>query len=103
MGCSSALENALVVSRRGGLPTNPEGWVIGDRPWVDLRDLWAFRGENTSSLPQENPPTKLVEANGWIVHPDGTIELVAMVNHSQPQALPFDCAARSLIPNPVKN
>ena len=75
--CSSAVENSFVITGRGGLPPSPLQQPIGNRPWVDLRELSAFQGESTASLPQENPPTKLVEANGWIVQPEGQIELVA--------------------------
>ena len=93
-GCASALENSLTITGRGGLPPNPERQLISDRPWADLRDLSAFRSESAASLLQENTPPRLVEANSWIVHPDGKIELVALVNNAPPQGLPLNCAVK---------
>ena len=93
-GCASALENSLTVTGRGGLPPNPERQLISDRPWTDLRNLSVFRSESAASLPQENTPPRLVEANSWIVHPDGKIELVALVNNAPPQGLPLNCAVK---------
>ena len=96
-GCASALENSLIVTGRGGLPANPSWQLRGDRSWPDLRDLSAFRGQNTTSTPQKNAIARLVEANGWIVHLDGKIELVAMVGNPQKQQLPFNCAAKQFV------
>ena len=94
-GCSSSVENSFVIAGRGGLPPNPLRQLISNSPWVDLRDLSAFHSEGTASLPQENPPAKLVEANGWIVRPNGQIDLVAFAGHLQMQQLSFsNCAAR---------
>ena len=95
-GCESTVGSSFVVSGRGGVPLNPSHRVGGDRPWADLRDLSAFRDRNTASIPRENAPGKLVEANGWIVRPDGEIELVALANHSRSPQFPFDCATNSI-------
>ena len=99
-GCASVLENSFVFSGRGGLPPNPSRQLISDRPWTDLRDLSAFRGQDTASTPRANVPGKLVEANGWIVHADGKIELVALVNNSRSPQFPFNCAAQLNQPIP---
>ena len=101
-GCGAdALENSFAFTGRGGLPPNPSRQLISDRPWTDLRDLSALRGQNTASTPEANTTGKLVEANGWMVHPDGKIELVARVDNGRSAQLPFDCAAKTLIPRPT--
>ena len=97
-GCGAdALGNSFTFSGRGGLPPNPSRQLISDRPWTDLRDLSAFRGESAASSPQANIPRKLVEANTWIIYPDGSIELVALAANSQPMQLPFNCTSRQLV------
>ena len=94
-GCALAVENSFVVTGRGGLPPSPLRQLISNRPWVDLRDSSPFESESTASSLQENIPTKLVEANGWIVGPDGGIELVAFAGHQQTQQLSsLNCGAR---------
>lgn len=91
-GCGTGLGSQFIVTGRGGLPPNPEQQLTGDRPWTDLRDLSAFRSpvalNSRSSDPQENDRHIIVEANAWIVHPDGTIELVfdRQVHQAQMQA-----------------
>ena len=95
--CSSAVENSLVITGRGGLPPSPSQQLISNRPWRDLRDLSAFQGESADNLPQANVPRKLVEANALMVHPDGGIELVALAANTQLMQLPFNCASRQLV------
>ena len=99
-GCGAdALENSFAFIGRGGLPPNPSQQLISDRPWTDLRDLSTLRGQNTASTPEANTTGKLVEANGWMVHPDGKIELVALVDNSRSPQFPFNCAAQPKIPS----
>jgi len=98
-GCAAAVGSSFTVYGRGGLPPNPEQPLTGDRPWTDLRDLSVFRGEvanNSSSEQKKSDRPLLVEANAWIVHPDGTVELVAVVGNSRPQDLGNNCTARQL-------
>lgn len=75
--CSPGQGNFLLVTGRGGLPPDPEEQIIGDRPWADLRDLSAFRGERASASPSAEVPEAIVEANAWRVNERGEVELVA--------------------------
>jgi len=97
-GCAVAGEHSFIVTGRGGLPPNPEQFLTGDLPWIDLRDLSAFRSPvaqfSSSSDPDRNSRQTIVEANAWIIHPDGTVELVALAKNSQPEQLPTNCAAQ---------
>jgi len=95
-GCGVDPGSQFIITGRGGLPPNPSQQLTGDRPWTDLRDLSAFRGEvaNNSASESETRDRPLVEANGWIIHPDGTVELVAITSNSPPERLAHKCAAR---------
>ena len=96
-GCGADRGSQFIITGRGGLPPNPSQQLTGDRPWADLRDLSAFRSEvanNRYSESQKRDRPLLVEANGWIIHPDGTVELVAVIGNSRPQDLSNNCTVR---------
>ena len=101
-GCAATIEgSSFIVTGRGGLPPNPEGQLTGDRPWADLRDLSAFRGEvgqNISPEPVGGMERAIIEANAIRVNEQGEIELVAVVEASDPavSSLPLDCEGNEL-------
>ncbi|MBP0001081.1 MAG: S-layer family protein [Cyanobacteria bacterium SID2] len=83
--CGVAHENSFIVTGNGGLPPDPTDVLRGQNIWVDMR-LLEIRELNRSI--EDNPteeenssfvePTPLVEATGWDVKADGTVELVAI-------------------------
>ena len=86
-GCAANRGNSFTVTGRGGLPEDPTQPLRGRTVWRDLR-LASGSTENEppgnfpSSVvnPQSLRPTpvrQLVEATGWVMKPDGQIELVA--------------------------
>lgn len=80
-GCRPG-NNTLHVTGRGGLAEDPGAVIRGTTLWRDNND-YRTQQSPTASRPvaQASPPTPppLVEATGWIKHPDGTIELVAQM------------------------
>ncbi|MBE9039452.1 S-layer family protein [Oscillatoriales cyanobacterium LEGE 11467] len=80
-GCAIASGNSFTITGRGGLPENPLSLIRGGRTWDDLRTLTGDevsldRALSISQTPL-SPPQKLLEATGWVVRNDGTVELVA--------------------------
>lgn len=71
-------QSRFVVTGPGGVPATPEQDFGGDRPLVDLTQIPT---EATQAAAQPQPPVQplppLIEAQGWIKTPDGTITLVA--------------------------
>ncbi|MBW4552595.1 MAG: filamentous hemagglutinin N-terminal domain-containing protein [Aphanocapsa sp. GSE-SYN-MK-11-07L] len=89
-GCRAETTTAsrFVVTGRGGLPTNP-GDLLTNEPV--LNDLGQPVGMSPSS-PEATPPEQksqaapppIVEAQGWVVRPDGKIVLTAQTAVAQP-------------------
>jgi filamentous hemagglutinin family protein len=97
-GCQWTADSEFVATGRSGIPANPNRPLSSNRSWSDVRDLSAFRGETVeaASVPAQTPKP-LVEATGWVVNEDGTVELVTTA--SNPQLGNFS-ASRC---NPVEN
>ena len=101
-GCSPTIQgSSFIVTGRGGLPPNPEEQLISDRPWSDLRDLSAFRGEVSKDISPEpvgSVEGEIIEANSWRTNDRGEIELVAVVSgsHLAVSSLPPKCQGREL-------
>ncbi|MBC6417958.1 MAG: S-layer family protein [Prochloron sp. SP5CPC1] len=85
--CAAALGSSFTNIGQGGLAESPLGYIRSQsQVLVDLRDFTELPEE---SLPQgEFPsvselvkplPTPIIRATGWIIHEDGTIELVASI------------------------
>ena len=101
VGCGVALGSSFIVTGRGGLPADPTAPIRGQTIWEDMRrfedsiggdrafDDRAFDEVLSPRPPQAAMPNpqlaqpdarnslSLVEATGWKVHPDGTVELIA--------------------------
>jgi filamentous hemagglutinin family protein len=76
--------NQFIITGRGGLPPTPSAAVDRDAIQVDL--VTADVTDQPASSPRESnqnpssatpPDAPIVEAQGWIVGPDGTVYLVA--------------------------
>ncbi|MDJ0649782.1 MAG: hypothetical protein QNJ60_13890, partial [Xenococcaceae cyanobacterium MO_188.B19] len=98
-------ENEFVVTGRGGLPTNPNELLKGDAvlsaEWVTLSDA-AETLEVQDSHPDNrrvgnaHPTRKIVEAQGWIIAPNGNVILTAaptpQAPNKLPWSIPYDCS-----------
>ena len=90
-GCTADQGNHFVVTGRGGLPPSPEETLNATPGWVDWRVSGSGKGEmrrggsgemggerSKEVLSQRSPtPDSLAEATGWVMRPDGTVQLVA--------------------------
>jgi len=88
--CGIARENSFIVTGNGGIPPDPTDVLRGQNIWVDMRlseirelsppiDSRSSEEEDTSfaeAVRRTIEPT-LVEATGWHLKEDGTVELVA--------------------------
>lgn len=88
-GCAAVGRNSFTITGRGGLPTsllealNPSvGWI--DWRKSDIRD--SVQGQVEAASIQKPP----VEATGWVINSDGTVQLVANSSASSP--LPLNCS-----------
>jgi filamentous hemagglutinin family protein len=80
--CSQISRNALVVSGRGGVPEMPEQALNGETVWQDFRladessEMNQQAGNYKLVVPSE-APTRIVEAQGWVIDEKGLVTLVA--------------------------
>ena len=78
--CEQLTDNELVVTGRGGLPTDPTQILMGSTPWADVRDILSVRpGIAAVPEPIASEPTPTVglnEARGWERNEQGQIILV---------------------------
>lgn len=80
-GCGVGSGNEFVVSGRGGLPENPQRNVGQSRPWGDVRNLLAARGQTgfaeSAVNPRRSDSVAFVESTSWQVNELGDVELLA--------------------------
>ncbi|MCW5313308.1 filamentous hemagglutinin N-terminal domain-containing protein [Nostoc sp. KVJ3] len=93
-GCSANQGSRFVATGRGGIPQNPTQEVRSDRPWSDIRNLNAYRKNNTVTIQIPESPQMLVQSTGVRRRADGKIELVADKLFTQVQQ-PLTCAGIS--------
>ncbi|NEO36219.1 MAG: filamentous hemagglutinin N-terminal domain-containing protein [Moorea sp. SIOASIH] len=74
----------FIVTGRGGIPASPFDPIIGQSiiaDWVTLDDQTLTEIDNnqskTPSTEQNSQPKRIVEAQGWMIGPDGTIILTS--------------------------
>jgi filamentous hemagglutinin family protein len=79
--CRNTINSSFTIIGRGGLPDDPRQFIQGETVWEDWRDWRSFRSQPSqlTSVSAPSTPPQLIEAQGWIKHPDGTIKLVAQV------------------------
>ena len=83
---SGESESRFTVTGRGGLPSNPNDALTGDRPLVDPIDpVLPTSGQPSSSLPPA-PPDEIIEAQGWVVDANGEVTLVAAAANTTPSS-----------------
>ncbi|NER35025.1 MAG: S-layer family protein [Oscillatoria sp. SIO1A7] len=106
VGCGVALGSSFTITGRGGLPADPTAPIRGETIWEDMRRFpeYAAVEETTALNPQlansqssnsqsansqsaQLGDRPLVEATGWKVHPDGTVELVVAKGDEKAQHL----------------
>ncbi|BAU10548.1 filamentous haemagglutinin outer membrane protein [Leptolyngbya sp. NIES-3755] len=88
--CPADEGDSFAITGRGGLPEDPRQPLMSDRVWLD------DRSSAQTSIPTPQSTPTIVEAQGWIKHPDGSIRLVATHPSRMTQAIysPF-CAVQS--------
>ena len=116
-GCDVGESNSFTLTGRGGLPDDPTQTILGNTVWKDWQNYTReVRGDvrqgdtaaprtrdrqsSQNSSWQRNPSKQrqIVEATGWVKHPNGMIELVAKLPNArspynwQP---PVDCVEKS--------
>ncbi|NEQ18456.1 MAG: hypothetical protein F6K44_34305, partial [Moorea sp. SIO3E2] len=83
----------FIVTGRGGIPASPFDPIIGQAiiaDWVTLEDQTLSEIDHNldknqtlapstehNSIPQNSKPKRIVEAQGWMIGPDGTIILTS--------------------------
>ena len=71
----------FVSTGRGGKPPSPSEPLNSNAGWVDSRTITLPVENPSDSASASQPPhsnsQQIVEAKGWVVHPDGHVELVA--------------------------
>ncbi|NER39189.1 MAG: filamentous hemagglutinin N-terminal domain-containing protein [Oscillatoria sp. SIO1A7] len=83
--CSQGKGSEFTITGRGGLPPNPADPLDGSASIVEWATREPSQSENeiqgkkdsANSPEQSETITQIVEAQGWIVRPDGSVELVA--------------------------
>jgi filamentous hemagglutinin family protein len=87
-GCRAEETTAsrFVMTGRGGLPTNPSDLLSNEPILNDLGQALASSPPTDAPVQksQAEPPQPIVEAQGWVVRPDGKIVLTAQAGGEQP-------------------
>ncbi|MDY6939804.1 MAG: S-layer family protein [Cyanobacteriota bacterium] len=82
-GCAALAGNSFTITGRGGLPADPTATIRTEANvvWEDwrthARDGVSLDSALSVSVVRPEPQPELVEAVGWVVQDDGTVELVA--------------------------
>ena len=111
-GCYAGVRQAqseFIITGRGGLPPNPGEPLSTDAVSVNLvtlenqearheeRNRATQSQSHTTEHPHKsssaNPPTQIVEAQGWIVNKNGDVELVAFAPTATPHNPRFNPAS----------
>ena len=71
------LTNKFTVTGRGGLPPNPDNPLTNDALQTDWATLEATENNAPPNSANQQPPAAIVEAQGWIVDPQGRVVLLA--------------------------
>ena len=79
-GTGKENDNNLIITGRGGLPTNPTHTLRGQTVWQDMRNMKVVANDATTTNFQVNQhPEILVEAQGLIIDENGNAHLVAQM------------------------
>ncbi|WP_026734455.1 two-partner secretion domain-containing protein [Fischerella sp. PCC 9605] len=102
-GGENQARSSFIVTGRGGIPPSPTEPLIGDgvvTNWITLFDTaeeqQRSRLAERDSADSANPPTQIVEAQGWVVDANGEVILVdaaPTVALHNPLFQPVSCSA----------
>ncbi|MCJ8279317.1 MAG: filamentous hemagglutinin N-terminal domain-containing protein [Rivularia sp. ALOHA_DT_140] len=76
-GCTNKASSSFVITGRGGIPQNPNRYLISNQSWYDIRDISIPRKLEVVNI-YDKPA--IVEATGFIRNSKGEIELAAFAN-----------------------
>jgi filamentous hemagglutinin family protein len=82
-GCLNQTSSNFVATGRGGIPRNPNHYLISNQTWFDIKNLSVTgkkKNNNTVETTNILSQPKIVEATGFIRNANGEIELVAVEN-----------------------
>jgi large exoprotein involved in heme utilization and adhesion len=93
IGCPANADSSFIITGHGGLPEDATQVLRGRTVWQDLRvttgsNRVASPQVSTSSaqsFPQNQPAKPLVEATGWVINPNGQVQLLAHAPEVTPQ------------------
>jgi filamentous hemagglutinin family protein len=78
----------FVNTGRGGLPTNPADPLVVEELWQDLGESEFAAIESPQAIePPSLPSVTLIEAQGWIVSPEGNVTLTAAAPTATPHGI----------------
>ena len=111
-GCTASgtqAQSEFIITGRGGLPPNPGDPLSTDAVSVNLvtlenpearheernraTQLQSHTREHPQKINSANPPTQIVEAQGWIIDKNGDVELVAFAPTATPHNRRFNPAS----------
>ncbi|NER39084.1 MAG: filamentous hemagglutinin N-terminal domain-containing protein [Oscillatoria sp. SIO1A7] len=93
-GCAADEGNEFYIIGRGGIPDNPLDTLRRPPIWRDMRAVTPNGIPTESQSHKPKPQPQIVEATGWVVSSDGSVELVARPASSSagnPWHRPADC------------
>lgn len=98
-GCANSTQaktpNKFTMTGRGGLPRNPDDTLTDETVlthWATLPQTEATSPAKISSKPQQ-PPQQIIEAQGWMVNPQGKLFLTAQAPDVTPSSNRFSTSA----------
>ncbi|WP_206758338.1 two-partner secretion domain-containing protein [Calothrix parietina] len=87
-GAIANQKSEFIITGRGGLPANPSEILSSDAVWEDLQPHALLNEKLSNSQPQQKtlaqPPTAIVEAQGWEIAANGIVTLVAQAPATTP-------------------
>lgn len=90
-GSEKLASSEFIITGRGGLPPNPGGTLSSETVLADLGTAAVQSGSNDSfraitANPTSPSPASIVEAQGWVVKPNGKVVLRANAPHVTPHS-----------------
>ncbi|MBV6624367.1 MAG: filamentous hemagglutinin N-terminal domain-containing protein [Rivularia sp. (in: Bacteria)] len=96
-GCLSTTDSNFIVTGRGGIPRNPNHYLISNQSWFDTSNLSLSHRTTNDTTATVNISTQsaIIEATGFIRNQDGEIELVAAENKPVLISQTSDCSGNN--------
>jgi filamentous hemagglutinin family protein len=77
--CVATAGSSFYMTGRGGLPPTPDDWLSSDTVWIDERSHFSGSVHQSDlNLIAKHQP--IVEATGWKINADGSVQLVAQAD-----------------------